>query len=340
MIDVVANHVAPVGSDYKQIRPFNSSEHYHDCNGCPADCNIHTWTNQPEVEHCRLAGLPDLNQTVPFVRNSLISLIKSVAADRSDGLRIDTVPEVEKEFWKELQNTVDVFAMGEVFDMRTDYVAGYQGPLNSVLSYPMFNTMRDVFGYGGSMRNLASCIAGMKQYFSDIHVLGTFMDNHDQKRFLCYQNDRWRYRNALVWTLYSAGIPIIYYGSEQGYSGCDDPKNREPLWTSGYSTSAELYTFIQTAIAHRKKAAVWEHDQIERWQDDNFYAFTRGSTLVITTNVGGSAGDIERTITYHPYTVGTKLCNIFWPKDDCITVTNGGITVKLLHGEPKVYYPV
>ena len=35
MIDVVANHVGPVGTDYSKITPFNSSEHYHDkCSHC------------------------------------------------------------------------------------------------------------------------------------------------------------------------------------------------------------------------------------------------------------------------------------------------------------------
>ncbi len=30
MVDVVANHVGPVGTDYSQITPFNLPEHYHD----------------------------------------------------------------------------------------------------------------------------------------------------------------------------------------------------------------------------------------------------------------------------------------------------------------------
>ena len=29
MVDVVANHVAPIGEDFGQISPFNSADHYH-----------------------------------------------------------------------------------------------------------------------------------------------------------------------------------------------------------------------------------------------------------------------------------------------------------------------
>jgi len=86
-----------------------------------------------------------------------------------------------------------------------------------------------------------------------------------------------------------------------------------------------------------KKQAVWNYELVERWQDDQFYAFTRGETLVITTNQGYNAPEISRTITYHPFKVGSKLCNIYYPSDDCVQVTSDGISVTLHHGEPKVY---
>ena len=40
MVDVVANHVAPVGDDFGQIYPFNQGYHYHD------KCDIQDWGNQ------------------------------------------------------------------------------------------------------------------------------------------------------------------------------------------------------------------------------------------------------------------------------------------------------
>lgn len=55
MIDVVANHVAPVGDDFGRVIPFNKSEYYH------SKCDI-DWNNQWTVENCWLFTLPDLNQ--------------------------------------------------------------------------------------------------------------------------------------------------------------------------------------------------------------------------------------------------------------------------------------
>lgn len=62
MVDVVANHVAPVGEDYSSISPFNSPDHYHD------KCDIEDWGNQWQVENCRLADLPDLKQENDWVK--------------------------------------------------------------------------------------------------------------------------------------------------------------------------------------------------------------------------------------------------------------------------------
>lgn len=60
MLDVVANHVAPVGHNYTAITPFNNSQHYHRCDGgCDDTCNIpqaaYDSRNLELIETCRLA---------------------------------------------------------------------------------------------------------------------------------------------------------------------------------------------------------------------------------------------------------------------------------------------
>jgi alpha-amylase len=50
------------------------------------------------------------------------------------------------------------------------------------------------------------------------------------------------------------GIPIVYAGQEQHYSGGEDPANREALWLSGYNTDSELYKLIAKANGARNQA--------------------------------------------------------------------------------------
>ena len=40
-------------------------------------------------------------------------------------------------------------------------------------------------------------------------------DNHDNPRFLNVNGDHALYMSALLYSMYSEGIPIVYYGSEQ-----------------------------------------------------------------------------------------------------------------------------
>jgi alpha-amylase len=103
MVDVVANHSAPIGNDFGQIYPLNKDEHYH------SNCDIN-WNDQYSVEHCRLAGLPDLNQDNSYVRGYLKDWIKNLVSTYGfDGIRIDTIPEVDKNFWKEYGTSAGVF---------------------------------------------------------------------------------------------------------------------------------------------------------------------------------------------------------------------------------------
>lgn len=129
------------------------------------------------------------------------------------------------------------------------------------------------------------------------------------------------------------------YGTEQGFHGGNDPANREVLWPSGFNTNAPLYTFLKQVVAFRKQTQPWLQPQVEKWSDDNFYAFTRGTTLVVLTNVGNGGAQQVRTIPNLPYSDGTKLCNMFYPATDCLTVTGKSAKIYLDGGESKVYIP-
>ena len=78
------------------------------------------------------------------------------------------------------------------------------------------------------------------------------------------------------------GIPIIYYGTEQGYHGGNDPNNRETLWPN-YNTGSDLYKFISTLTKFRTSmgSSLYKSKQIQRYVDDQFYAFSRGNVSLL-----------------------------------------------------------
>ena len=329
MVDVVANHCGPVGDDFGQLYPFNVSDDFH------GDCDI-DWNDQYSVEHCRLAGLPDLDQDNSYVRQYLKDWVSGIVETYGfDGIRIDTIPEVDKGFWAEYGAASGVFQMGECFNGDPAYVGPYQGSLTALFNYPMFYTISDVFGSHKSMYNIRNRYNTEENYFSDIDALGVFVDNHDNARFLSrYSNDRTAIKQAQTFALTSRGIPFTYYGTEQYYMGGNDPNNRESLWQD-MKTDTDFYQMIAKINAQRKQSQIWNESQVERYVDDNFFSFSRGKFLVALTNSGSTQ---QRKVTYHPFTEGETVCNIFYPTTDCQQVS-GGVDVYLLNGESKIYVP-
>lgn len=331
MVDVVANHVAPIpNDDWSQIHPFNSADHYH------PNCAINDFGNQWQVENCRLAGLPDLKQENNWVRDQLKSWISKLVKDFGfDGIRIDTIPEVPKDFWSEYGQAAGVFQMGECFNGDPAYVGPYQEHVTGLFNYPMYYTIKDVFGSRKSMYNIKTRFSQEEGHFNDIDALGIFVDNHDNPRFLNQYSDQRMFKNALVFALTARGIPFYYYGSEQAYAGGADPHNRESLWQA-MNTDSDIYKMTATVNRVRKAHNIGHQQQMERYVTDNFYAYARGDVLVALTNTHDKQ---HESIPNAPWSDGTEVCNAFYPTTDCQTIQNKTIDVWLADGESKIYLP-
>jgi alpha-amylase len=340
MIGIVLNHVGPVDLDFSSISPFNSPSHYH------SKCQVIDYNNQTQVEYCRLANLPDLDQDNSFVLNKLIDSVTWLVDNFDpDGLRVDTVPFISKNFWNTfMQSTVipklnNIYLVGEVFNGNIGYVSGYANIIGATLDYPLYFSLRNVFGQQQAMFNIRTTLNAGFSMFKDPYALALFIDNHDNERFLHTQTDIVLYKNAITFTLFARGIPIIYYGTEQAFNGGGDPQNREHLWNH-FNIDSDIYTFIRTLLTFKNKHIneIVTSQHIERYVSNNFYAFSRGNVFIATTNAGSGVYQIQYTITYHPYKDGTILCNVLYPSD-CITVNNGHFDIELIHGESKVFYP-
>lgn len=49
-------------------------------------------------------------------------------------------------------------------------------------------------------------------------------------------------------------------------------------------TGSDMYKFVATINKARKAAQGWDHDYVERYVMNNFFAYSFGDMLVITTN--------------------------------------------------------
>ncbi|KAH0037353.1 alpha-amylase, partial [Aureobasidium melanogenum] len=323
MVDIVTNHMGYDGCgncvDYSIYNPFNQQSYYHPF--CLID-----YSNQTSVEQVLLGWRQYI-----------------------DGLRIDSAKSVDKAFYQPFEQAAGVYAVGEVYDGDPNYFCDYQNYLDGMLNYPSYYWITQAFqSTSGSISNLYNGINTLKSACKDTTLLGSFMENHDVARFASLTSDYALAKNAIAFTMLADGIPIIYQGQEQHFSGSSVPNNREALWLSGYSTSSQLYPFIATLNMIRKQAIKQDTGYLTYkaypvYSDASTIVMRKGTTgsqvIGLFTNKG-SSGSSSFTLSSEAsgFTAGQAVTDVL----SCTSYTadsNGNIAISVNAGAPRVLYP-
>jgi glycosidase len=320
-------------------------------------------------------GLKDVATELPEVRATMVDAYTSwVEQTDLDGFRIDTVKHVEHEFWQVFTAAVRArlakqgknrFLMfGESFDGNDQLLGSYttKGELDSVFYFSQhYQVYRDIFvnahdpksqkgtnqiqelwaqkktHYGTAPQELGAGVAPYK-------LLVNFLDNHDVARFLSdAAGDKDALRNALTLLVTEDGIPCIYYGTEQDFSGGNDPANREILWTTGFNQSGDTFRHLAKVTGLRKKyealrrgdtKVTWASTHTGAESDAGMFAFERAggdaaagayALVVLNTNAKnhGTTQDAMKTMQVS-VPAGTVLVDVLDPSAVQLTVGTGG----------------
>ncbi|AEI40010.1 family 14 glycosylhydrolase [Paenibacillus mucilaginosus] len=342
MLDVVLNHTGDFqpSNGYAKA-PFDKYDWYHH-NG-EITSTDYNQNNQWKIENGDVAGLDDLNHENTAVTAELNNWIQWLIAQSGvDGLRVDTAKHVPKSYLKSFDTAANTFTFSEVFHGDPAYVGDYSNYLDAALDFPMYYTIRDVFGKDGSPTLIRDRYTSDSKY-RDARLNGLFLDNHDVKRFLneasgnpSNTSDKWpQLKAALGFLFTSRGIPIVYQGTELGYSGGDDPANREDVVPNA---NHDLYKYIAKLNGVRNShPALQNGTQKEKWADSTVYGFQRsknGDEAVVLINNSWSSQ--TRTVgSLDNLTGGTTLRNQLGT--DSVTVNNGSVTVTLAPKEVKIF---
>jgi len=346
MVDVVVNHLASKDSppSFSVFNPFNDESDFH------PRCLITDYNNQTQVEQCWLGDdklpLVDVNTEKDEIVTTYKNWIKMLVGNYSvDGIRIDTVKHIRKDFWPDFASSSGVYTIGEVLHNDTSYVADYTRVLDAVLDYPTWFPL--VAGFQtqfGNLSTLAEVITlSQRTYKNGLFGTGSFLENHDQPRFSSLSKDTARLKNAIAFPFVHDGIPIVYYGQEQGYTGGPDPANREALWFSGYAQDKDLVQFIKTLNGARK-AAITANSQFLSTAmsfplaSETTLAVLKPPMLALFTNVGTS-GSISWKVPKSGYSGNTQLVDVL----SCTVVTtnsDGSLVTNTTDGLPQIYLPV
>lgn len=373
MVDTVINNLAyitdgrnPATSiDYSALRPFNDSMFFHPY------CKITDYDNYPLAQTCwtgdDVVPLPDLKTEDSQVQSMLMDWIRKMMATYSiDGLRLDAAKHITPSFLPLFQNASGAFITGEVFEPSVKTICGYQKDLPSVPNYPIYYSILEAFTKGNTS-SLTNQVEVMKQTCSDVTALTSFSENHDVARFASFKDDiavRQRTpvtlkvstddrltpaqlaKNVLTFTMLFDGIPMIYQGQEQHFSGASDPENREALWLSGYNTNAPLYQLATRLNRIRKHAAQIDPAFVDSqtfpiYTGSSEMGFRKGvegrQLVMVLSTQGMDSGkyELDMPIGYQPGSVVTDVLN-------CANYSindMGLLKVSMDKGEPRVLFP-
>jgi pullulanase-type alpha-1,6-glucosidase len=272
-----------------------------------------------------IKSLDDLFTEHPVVVNGMTEIYQTWIDDFGiDGFRIDTVKHVNIEFWQRFGPAImdyarnngkpEFFMFGEVFDGDPAFKSVYttKGALPATLDFGFQGNARGFASQSKPTNELRDFFAKDDYYTdadSNVYSTPTFLGNHDMGRvglFLKQDNAgatdaelvaRSKLAHALMFT--ARGMPVIYYGDEQGFVGDGGDKDaRQDMMPSqvasyndddligtnattaadNFDTTHPLYTalkqFAQIRAAH---PALRQGAQIDRKSSPfaGIYAFSR-----------------------------------------------------------------
>jgi glycosidase len=223
------------------------------------EIKVPQWLNDPTAYHNRgeiqsggesalygdVAGLDDLFTEQPRVVQGMIDIYADWVANFAiTGFRLDTAKHVNNEFWNRFvpamqdqaakSSRQDFFIFGEVYDpdpaVLSEFV--HRASMPSVLDFG-FAAAALKFATGlAAPSKLADFFAKDAYYTTpqkNAYGLVTFLGNHDVGRIAYLlakelsgaADDELLARDILAHALllFTRGIPVIYYGDEQGFTG-------------------------------------------------------------------------------------------------------------------------
>jgi glycosidase len=233
----------------------NLTNIFHNNGGIP------DYNTEQHYELGELSGLDDFRTETDYIRTNMAAIYNYWIAQGFDGFRIDTAKHVEMGFWQTWSPLVHAYAaangkpnffmFGECYDGSDSKCGSYTGTQNggpfkmdSVVDYPLFFKVNSVFatasGNTKQIEDRYNAIAANYDPTAQMRLV-TFLDNHDQPRFLSIGGATTQRLNVALTFLYtSRGVPCLYYGTEQAFNGGTDPNDREDMFDGQFEQGPSL----------------------------------------------------------------------------------------------------
>ncbi|HHA4365583.1 glycoside hydrolase family 13 protein [Enterococcus faecium] len=231
--------------------------------------------------------MPKLNTANPEVQKYLLDIATYWIKEFDiDGWRLDVANEVDHHFWKKFREAVteikpDIYILGEIWHSSQAWLQGDE--FHAVMNYAFTDSIKDYFAK--KKITASQMVSGMnhqQMLYRDQVNEGAFnlLDSHDTARILTLcQGNKELMKSVMAFMFLQKGSPCIYYGTEIGMTGEDDPDCRKCMIWEKEEQDLELFGFIKELVSLRKQLSKIISEGSTQWlivydREDKLY-FTR-----------------------------------------------------------------
>ena len=217
--------------------------------------------------------MPKLNTANPEVQKYLLDIATYWIKEFDiDGWRLDVANEVDHHFWKKFREAVteikpDIYILGEIWHSSQAWLQGDE--FHAVMNYAFTDSIKDYFAK--KKITASQMVSGMnhqQMLYRDQVNEGTFnlLDSHDTARILTLCNgNKELMKSVMTFMFLQKGSPCIYYGTEVGMTGGEDPDCRKCMIWEKEKQDLELFGFIKELVSLRKQLSKILSEGATQW---------------------------------------------------------------------------
>ncbi|MFT9487057.1 MAG: glycoside hydrolase family 13 protein [Tepidibacillus sp.] len=281
--------------------------------------------------------MPKLKTSNPEVKEYLLNVARYWIEEAGiDGWRLDVANEVDHDFWRGFRKVVreanpEALIIGEIWHDSAPWLEGDQ--YDSVMNYLFREAIFDFFArrnIGVSTLDARLAKARMKYRDQANYAMFNLIDSHDTERFLTSVGEKEELlRLAALFQMTYIGMPMVYYGTEIGMTGKNDPDCRKTFVWDEKEQNRDLFDYYKKLIQIRKSNLELTHGDVETVLIDEInqvYAFARnyeGKSAVVVINSLQKEQEIEISVAKKTGKVKDLLTKETYP------VKDGKVKVKL-----------
>ncbi len=268
MLDAVFNHTGDSAPQWQDVCKHEANSAYADwfhVNSFPVvygeNGNFEGQATLSFESFAFTPHMPKLNTANPEVQKYLLDIATYWIREFDiDAWRLDVANEVDHHFWKKFHTATtalkeDFYILGEIWHSAQQWLQGDE--FHAVMNYAYTETIEDFFVR--KQITPSKMVAGLNEQLmlyrqQANEVMFNMLDSHDTARLLTICRDnKDLLRATLAFTFLQHGSPCIYYGTEIGMTGGNDPGCRKCMvWEKAEQDQAILH-FTKALIALRKE---------------------------------------------------------------------------------------